>query len=286
MKIIAITILSFLILFDAISQSKQSEERYIGPKKGYLIIIGGGVTPKEVRERFIQLAGDKNASIVFIPTASDDAEVLKESENFINAYKKRGIMNVTAINTRSKNEANDEKFYKVLETATGVFIGGGKQHRLSEAYLGTKTLNALFDLLDRGGVIGGSSAGATIQGSYLMGGKTRKTSDLSKLDNAYDKGFGFVKHAAIDQHLLKRNRQLDLVPIITQFPEILGIGIEESSAIEIHKNSLTVLGNSTVLIYDNNDWNRQTKETGNVTSPYIILGENQIYDLRSRRIIK
>lgn len=197
--------------------------------------------------------------------------------------KEGGITNVSILHTRDKKTANNPNFYKPLQTATGVFISGGKQQRLSDAYLGTKTVDALFELLNRGGVIEGSSAGATIQGSFLMTIRTR-TGDSAKIAKAYDKGFGFVKHTAIDQHLLKRNRQLNLVNVIKEFPDLLGIGIEESSAVEIHKNILTVLGNSKVFIYDNNDWQNQIRTTGTVTIPYISLKPNSYYDLLNRKV--
>lgn len=259
--------------------------KYIGPQNGYLIIVGGGSTPRAARDRFIQLAGNTAASIVFIPTAGSDDSIPTLSDRFIAAYKKRGITNITVLHTRDKKTANDSNFYNPLKTATGVFIGGGKQGRLSDAYLGTKTVDALYELLNRGGVIEGSSAGATIQGSFLMNGGTRK-GNSAKIANAYNKGFGFVKHTAIDQHLLKRNRQLNLVPVIKEFPDLLGIGIDESSAIEIHKNTLTVSGNSKVFIYDNKNWQKQTKETGGLTIPYISLTPNQSYDLLNRKVVE
>ena len=116
------------------------------------------------------------------------------------------------------------------ERDTFVWFTGGRQWRLADSYLGTKVEEELWALLGRGGVIGGSSAGATIQGSYLARGDT-KTNTIMMGD--HDEGFGFLKNTAIDQHLLRRNRQFDLIEIIEAWPELLGIGIDENTAIVV-----------------------------------------------------
>jgi cyanophycinase len=103
-------------------------------------------------------------------------------------------------------------------------------------------------VLDRGGVIGGSSAGATIQGSYLARGDTR-TNTIMMGD--HEVGFGYLKNTAIDQHVLRRNRHFDLIEIIEARPELLGIGIDENTAIVVQGDQFEVIGASMVLIYDN-----------------------------------
>jgi cyanophycinase len=102
-------------------------------------------------------------------------------------------------------------------------------------------------LLDRGGVIGGSSAGATIQGDYLVRGDT-KTADIVMGD--HEQGFAFLKKVAIDQHLLKRNRQFDLIPLIQKRPDLLGIGLDEDTAIVVRGDEFQVIGRSYVAVFD------------------------------------
>ena len=134
-----------------------------------------------------------------------------------------------------------------IEQATGVFIAGGRQWRLADAYLDTRTHTALRALLDRGGVIAGTSAGATIQGSFMVRGDT-KGNELMIGDHV--EGMGFLKGVTIDQHVLRRNRQFDLIPVIEAHPELLGIGIDEDTAIVVRRDRFEVVGSSYVLVYD------------------------------------
>ena len=133
--------------------------------------------------------------------------------------------------------------------ARGVFLGGGRQWRLADAYLNTRTHRELAALLDRGGVIGGSSAGATIQGDYLVRGDT-KTNTVMIGDHL--EGFGFLKNVGIDQHLLKRNRHFDMLEVIRANPGLLGIGIDENTAIVVEGDRFEVIGQGYVAIYDSN----------------------------------
>ncbi|MCH8875045.1 cyanophycinase, partial [candidate division KSB1 bacterium] len=136
-----------------------------------------------------------------------------------------------------------------ISEARGVWFSGGRQWRLVDSYFNTKVHAALQALLDRGGVIGGSSAGATIQGSYLARGDT-ETNTIMMGD--HEEGLSFLKNVAIDQHLLKRNRQFDLIEIIEAKPELLGIGLDENTAIVVRGDEFEVIGQSYVAIYDHN----------------------------------
>ena len=126
---------------------------------------------------------------------------------------------------------------------------------MADSYLNTILQDKLFALLDRGGVIGGSSAGATIQGSYLARGDT-KTNTIMVGD--HEEGMGFVKNIAIDQHTLARNRQFDMFEILAEYPDLLGISIDENTAMLVSGDSFEVIGQSYVLIYDGTHWD-QTK---------------------------
>ncbi|MGD8817263.1 MAG: cyanophycinase, partial [Acidobacteriota bacterium] len=135
--------------------------------------------------------------------------------------------------------------------ARGVWFNGGRQWRLADAYLNTLTHDELWKVLERGGVIGGSSAGATIQGEYLARGDT---SGNTIMMGDHTEGMGFLKGTAIDQHVLMRNRQFDLVEIIEQRPELLGIGLDENTAIVVRGDTFEVMGQGYVLIHDANAW--------------------------------
>ena len=144
--------------------------------------------------------------------------------------------------------ADTDEFVAPLRRARGVFFGGGRQWRLADAYLNTLTHQELLALLDRGGVISGSSAGASIMGSFLVRGDT-KTNTVMMGDHV--EGFGLLKNVGIDQHLLRRNRQFDLLEVIESHPELLGIGIDENTAIVVQGDRFEVIGQSYAVIYDN-----------------------------------
>ena len=118
--------------------------------------------------------------------------------------------------------ANDSLFPAFLQQAKGVFLGGGDQENLAKVYGGTATHQALIDLLNRGGMIMGTSAGATIMGSLLIGGGHRKTPHLP---STFGEGFSFMQQTAIDQHVLVRNRQFDLVPVLENNPQVFGMAL-------------------------------------------------------------
>lgn len=246
MKIIFLAFVFTLFIPLFTLHTLQAQE--IGPKNGSLVIVGGGQLSDEVLQRFIDLAGGPQARIVIIPTAGggDDYGVAYEGRAF-KPFQKLGATNLTVLHTYDKKVADTEEFAKVIREATGVWFPGGRQWRLADAYSGTKTEQALWDLLDRGGVIGGTSAGATIQGSYLARGDTKNNTTMM---GDHEIGFGFVKNVAIDQHLLVRNRQFDLIEVIKAKPELLGIGLDEGTAIVVQGDRFEVVGPSFVAIYD------------------------------------
>ena len=128
-----------------------------------------------------------------------------------------------------------------------MWFTGGRQWRLADSYLDTKVHAALWDVLARGGVIGGSSAGASIQGSYLVRGDTRTNTVMM---GDHEVGLGFLKGVGIDQHLLRRNRHFDMVEVIRAKPELLGIGLDENTAIVVRGDRFEVVGQSYAVIYD------------------------------------
>ncbi len=216
-----------------------------GPANGRLIVIGGGALGPEILSRFAAYAGGLDAPIVVIPTAGEGVPPLVR-----HPLVRHGFTNVVQLHTKDRAEANSDAFLAPLRAAKGVFIDGGRQWRLVDSYLGTKTQKELDNLLARGGVIAGTSAGATIQGSYLVRGA--REGNTIMMAKGYEEGFGFLRNVAIDQHLIARKRENDLVPVIALKPELLGIGIDEGTAIVVTGNTFEVIGASKVAIYDSN----------------------------------
>ena len=243
----------------------------IGPENGSLVIVGGGRLDSEILERFLDLAGGADAPIVVIPTAGG-GEHYDQYYPGLRLFKAAGATNLTVLHTTDPAVADTEAFVQPLLEARGVWFPGGRQWRLADAYLGTKVHDELWALLGRGGVIGGSSAGATIQGSYLARGDTATNTVMM---GDHEVGLGFLRNVAIDQHLLRRNRQFDLLEVITARPELLGIGLDENTAIIVQGDEFEVIGASYVVVYDAE---RQLDSGGQ----FYFLAPGDRYNLKAR----
>lgn len=258
----------------------------IGPENGSLIIVGGGKIPAEVWAKFIELAGGEGANIVVIPTALGDSSI-KMSKGFSSEkelLEKFGVAKVTVLHTIDPKEANTEAFVAPLKKATGVWFVGGRQWRLADSYLNTLAHKEFKNLLNRNGVIGGTSAGATIQGSFLFRGDSKSNTIL---EGDHLEGLDFIHNVAIDQHILPRNRQFDLLSTIKKHPNLLGIGIDESTAIVVKKDQFEVIGNSVVAIYDVANFEGKATnlsgESGN-NGPFFYLSKGQKFNLKDRKM--
>jgi len=217
-----------------------------GPATGALVVAGGNIKDAVIIERFLELAGGPGVPIVVVPTAAE-GDVNKLDWDFLEPFRDAGATSMTTLHTRNPAEANTDAFVAPLKEARGVWFVGGRQWRIADAYLGTLAEEEFRAVLDRGGVIGGSSAGATIQGSYLARGDTH-TNTIMMGD--HEEGFAYIQNVAIDQHVLVRNRQFDLIEIIEAHPELLGLGIDEDTAIVVNGNEFEVIGQGYVAVYD------------------------------------
>jgi len=253
------------------SPAPQSPPEF-GPAHGTLMIIGGGVRSEELLQRFIATAGGPDASILLVPTAQEGDDSAYYWED-LRDLQHAGARHLTVLHTRDRKVADSEAFVAPIKQASGVFLTGGRQWRLADAYLHTRTQAELLALLERGGVIAGTSAGATIQGSFMVRGDT-KGNELMIGDHV--EGFGFLKGVTIDQHVLKRNRQFDLIPVIEAHPELLGIGIDEDTAIVVRRDRFEVVGSSYVLIYD------ATRSVGSGGGRFSFLAPGDRYNLKTR----
>lgn len=278
----------FLTLGSGILKSQISNE-YIstGHPKGTLIIIGGGSVGDIIMEEFMKSAGGSSSKIVIIPTALPDEFLLQDSAliKIEKGFQDYGFENITILHTRDTAEANKEEFIEPLKTATGIYFIGGRQWRIADGFLNTKAHQEMFKLLERGGVIAGSSAGATIQGSYLARGDTKNNQIMM---GDHEEGLGFITNVAIDQHVLARNRQFDMFDILKYRPELLGIGLDESTAIVVKGDIFEVIGMSNVVIYDKSFWSSEgsdlkTLPNENVTFYFLQSGDK--YNLRERKVI-
>lgn len=274
-----------LIINPLFGQSSKQVTTTIGPSNGTLIILGGGDLSESLIKRFIQLGGGLDAPMVIIPTA-DGQDNYDDNFGEAGMLKKIGATNVKVLHTTDREIANTESFVEPLIDAKVVWFSGGRQWRLIDAYKNTLTEKMLWKVLENGGVIGGSSAGATIQGSFLVRGDTRNNQIMM---GDHQEGFGFLKNTAIDQHVLARNRHFDMIEILTQRPEVLGIGIDESTGIIVNGNQFEVIGESYVVVYDGSFWSREGSDLKKIpenTALFYFLRAGDKYDLLNRRVIQ
>jgi cyanophycinase len=164
------------------------------------------------------------------------------------SLRKAGAKNVKTLHTRDRREANKPEFLKDLKEAKGVWFSGGRQWRFVDSYEGTEAERLFREVLKRGGVIGGSSAGASIQSEYMPRG--HPLGNLVMMAEGYERGFGFLPGTAIDQHFFARRRTQDMTKLMAACPQLLGIGIDEGTAIIVQGPIMEVVGKSKVGVYD------------------------------------
>ncbi len=252
-----------------------------GPKSGSLVIVGGAMKDTSIINRFISLCGGFDSPIIVIPTASGRSTF--DNQEIISFLTSAGATRVEVLHTYDPEIANTEEFVNPLKDAKGIWFTGGRQWRLVDAYANTLAEKEFRNVLKRGGVIGGTSAGASIMGSFLVRGDT-STSEIMIGD--HQRGFSYLANCAIDQHLLARNRQNDLIDVVSLHPELLGIGIDENIAIVVKGNEFEVIGHGYVAIYDYNLWrgnNIKGKKLPNGVK-YFFLRSGDIYNVKSREV--
>jgi cyanophycinase len=240
-----------------------------GPEKGVLYIHGGGaLNIQEIVELVKKTTGKDQPALCVIttPQGKRRAEEYKQGKPFrlVDSLKRKfGIEEVTELYTLSKVQANSPAFYELIDSADAVFMSGGNQCFLTDAFLGTETQVALERLLERGGVIAGSSAGAQVQSSFMTRGDYTQRRILG--DKEHQEGFAFVKNTAFDVHVEERNRENDLLQLFrankSQLQneeldtlDLLGIGIDQGTAITVTKNTFQVTGQGQVYIFDPRQW--------------------------------
>ena len=213
---------------------------------GTLMLGGGGALPDTIFERFRELSGGDGARIVVVPSASPRRDGGREP-HAARKLRALGCTDVVVVHPEHPGEVRDADL-DAIERATGVWFGGGRQWRLVDAFEGTGAIERFHGVLRRGGVIGGSSAGATIQGEFLVRGSPLGNREMWCL--GYDRGFAFLPGCAVDQHFVARDRLGDLQRLVGEAPQVIGIGVDEGPVAVVSGAELRVLGRSKVAILD------------------------------------
>jgi len=224
-------------------------------------------------KKFGQLAGGSGAKIVAIPTGGRDDLLTPEwlEQLRVRAQEIMGVGHVTVMHTRDRKQADSPEFVAPLKQATGVWILGGKDAYLIDAYVGTRVETEIKALLARGGVVGGTSSGAVIQGSLAIEGSMMETLRV----DATRPCWGLLTNSTIMPHWNTRKRP-DLTPALAAQPGLIAIGIDEDTAAIIRGNQLEVFGDGNVGIYDG-------KVHGDKSYYYLLPGDR--FDLHTRSSI-
>lgn len=257
-----------------------------GPANGTLVIVGGGnLEGTGIIEKFIELAGGPDKKFIIVPTAGGNRNrqgelIAYKEEDVVRSWVNRGLKHVKMLHTHDPKVADTEEFVKDLHEADAVWFNGGRQWNIVDSYANTLTYREFHKVLERGGVIGGSSAGATIQGEYLVRGDTSGPNVMMTEEPNHQEAFKFLRRTAIDQHINARNRWDDLIPVIQKFPHLLGIGLSEGTAIIVKGDTFEVMGKWKVAIHDN------TRPYQPWEKPYYVLSPGDVYDMKNRKIVK
>jgi cyanophycinase len=246
----------------------------VGPRRGAILAAGGGELGQHIYERFLDLAGGPRAHIVLIPTAGAE-DGSHDAWTALEALRRAGAQHIEVLHTRNRKIADLEAFVLPLREATGVWISGGRQWRLVDVYLNTLTQKELQAVLDRGGIIGGNSAGASVLASFLLRG-SQEGNDVV-VDPGRENGFGFLRGVAIDQHVQQRGREQDLLKVLQAHPDLLGIGLDEGTALVVTGDQAAVMGRGRVAIYD------YTDPLALIPLRYLVAGD--VYDLGVRHVV-
>lgn len=237
---------------------------------GTLVIVGGGGMPQGLTERFVALAGGEKAVIAVIPISMPDP--LPARDGIGEAFRRFGAKEVVELRGRTPEAVDQPEALAVLKRATGIWFGGGRQWRFVDAYEGTKAAQLMHDVLKRGGVIGGSSAGASIQGEYMARGNPLGPEEI--IARGYEHGLGFLPGMGIDQHFTQRNRFKDMELLVKTYPQLLGVGIDEATALVVQGSIAEIVGRTRVNFYD-------PQKNGPESVP-----SGKKYDLAARKVVE
>lgn len=205
---------------------------------GSLMIVGGGAVTPEIRRKFVELAGGSHARIVLIPGSDPGPE---GEQRLLHPWNSSGAESVSVLNARDRQMADDPEFCAPLKQATGVWFGGGYQGLLAERYVDTRVQDELHALLKRNGVVGGCSAGAALLSRVMI-----REGDTTPVEA---RGLDLISEAIVDQHFLARNRLWRLEQMLEAHPDLVGLGVDEATALVIDPKSwrLRVVGESYVV---------------------------------------
>lgn len=220
-------------------------------RTGHLIVIGGAedkVRERVILSRFVALAGGRDARIAVVATASSYAAEV--AERYSDVFTDLGAARVDPILAQARPIANDEAPARIVDAASGIFLTGGNQLRLSSTIGGTRLSRAIEERHHAGAVVGGTSAGASALSTHMIAFGASGLTPKQRMAQV-SAGLGLLPGVIIDQHFQQRNRLGRLLALVAQNPSLLGIGIDEDTAGVVTPDQvLEVIGRGSVTLVD------------------------------------
>jgi len=211
--------------------------------KGKLVAVGGGGTTPELVQRIVELSGGSAARMLIIPQASSVPDQSgKSSAEF---WAKSGVKSVDVLKLNDPKAAVEQ-----VKSADLIWMGGGDQSRLTKALAGTGVPEAIRKRYHEGAVVGGTSAGAAVLSSVMITGEAYDLTALKPGGTQTAEGLGLWPGAIVDQHFIKRQRLPRLLTAVLDKPELVGIGVDESTGAILSGTRLDVVGASQVVVID------------------------------------
>lgn len=219
--------------------------------RGNLLIIGGAEDKKSdciILRRFVELAGGKNAIIVIITTAAEQPR--KVGNQYRSLLYDLGAQRVEVLFISEREDAGDPRSIEQIQQCTGIFFTGGDQLRITSIIGGSAVDEAIRKAYEHGVVIAGTSAGASVMSdTMIVEGDSTDTAKKCTLNMAH--GMGLLKEVVVDQHFAQRGRINRLLTAVAQNPHVLGVGIDEDTAIAVNAEGIfEVIGSQTVTVVD------------------------------------
>jgi len=258
---------------------------------GPLMVIGGAedkTGSRQVLSRFVRLAGGPGSRIAVVATASSLGEEIVDA--YREAFGALGVTDVVAPRPRTRAEASDPELVADLDAADGVFLTGGNQSTLSGVVSGTPFGAAIRAAHARGAVVGGTSAGASVQSEHMVAfGRPGATPKMRMAQMSA--GLGLLPEAVIDQHFDQRNRYGRLLSLVAHAPHLLGMGVDEDTAAVVVGAELEVLGRGAVTLFDGR-WMTSNVDTARGSAPLLasgvvlhVLPSGSRFDLEARELL-
>ena len=243
-----------------------------GARRGFIVPIGGAEDHEKnpvILERFAALCGGEEASLVVIPTAS---QLRDTGSRYLETFDELGVGQAVSIPITKRSDGERADYLKKLEAATGIFVTGGNQLRLSTILGGTPVAQTIRRLNTRGVHVAGASAGAAILSEHMIaGGKSGATPSLDMVTLA--PGLGLTNSVIIDQHFRERDRLGRLLTAVSYNPSLIGLGLDEDTAAFFGPDGIfEVVGSGAVTVVDPSRLEHSSMDTARAGEPVTLIG--------------